>query len=121
MLQPQPLPDLVGFLEKEGPALHALARQLAGPRGAALVTRTSLAAKRGAPLPRLLADLCDLHAILSLEEVGDPDRPETGFFAALPPLTERFVDEACRLTDAVESHIAELRSVVRAPKPGLAA
>lgn len=54
---------------------------------------------------RLLDDLLDL---LSLENVGDPDRPETGYFSMICP-ADPAVEEICLLTDGLSQAREEMR------------
>lgn len=54
---------------------------------------------------RLLDDLLDL---LSLENVGDPDRPESGYFSLICP-ADPAVEEICLLTDGLSQAREEMR------------
>ncbi len=55
---------------------------------------------------RYLGDLLDL---LRLEHVGDPDRPEMEYFAAIDP-SDPVVEEICVLTDELSQAVDKMRA-----------
>jgi hypothetical protein len=72
---------------------------LAGPRGERLVQAIHERLLSSNPINRHThRALQDLLEILSLEHVGDPDRAEAGFFAAIDP-ADPCVADICLLTD----------------------
>ena len=60
-----------------------------------------------------IRELEALHALLTLTHVGDPERDECAFFAALDP-ADPVVEEICLIADALESTLDAL-GVVSAP------
>lgn len=50
---------------------------------------------------RILRDLIAIHRLLALQDVGDPDNFETGFFAYLHPASPE-VETICVLTDMLD-------------------
>jgi len=94
-----PADPLRDFVSGHCDALHHAATLLAGRRGARLVHAIHERLLSSNPINRhthrALQDLLD---ILSLEHVGDPDRAEAGFFAAIDP-ADPCVADICLLTD----------------------
>lgn len=56
---------------------------------------------------RTIERLHELEDLLALEHVGDPDRAEAGYFAAIDIL-DPVVEEICLLTDGLRSVVAAL-------------
>ncbi len=81
-------------------ALFNAASLLAGRRGGRLVIEVAdeLARNNPAISTRCRRRMNDLLDILALENVHDPDRDESGFFAQLDPASP-IVEELCLLTD----------------------
>lgn len=96
-IAPSPLQT---FLSAHSDALTNAARLLGGGRGARLVSdltddlqRNPALSRRGMRLAQQILDL------LQLEHVGDPDREEAGYFAAIDP-SDPVVAEICLLCDS---------------------
>ncbi len=53
---------------------------------------------------RAKLDLVALHQLLTLHNVGDPERIETGLAAEIDP-ADPFVEELCLLADSLLSHM----------------
>lgn len=95
-IAPSPLQN---FLSNYSNALTHAARLLGGSRGAKLVAdlmddlqRNPSLSRRGMRLAQQILDL------LQLEHVGDPDREEAAYFAAIDPC-DPVVSEICLLSD----------------------
>lgn len=93
---PSPLQN---FLSDQSDALTHAARLLGGGRGLKLVAdlmddlqRNPSLSRRGMRLAQQILDL------LQLEHVGDPDREEAGYFAAIDPC-DPVVSDICLLSD----------------------
>tara|TARA_R110002072_G_C7692178_1_gene512413 strand:- start:9 stop:422 length:414 start_codon:yes stop_codon:yes gene_type:complete len=94
------------FLCKNGMALARAAHKLGGSVASAQVF---LLIEEVNHTLRLTYDhgnqLVDLHRLLTLEHVGDPDRIESGLFAEID-LSSRFVEDCCCLADKLGSLVA---------------
>lgn len=109
-LVPQPLPGLAtdlglvrDFMAVNGDALANAACRLGGSPASGRVVTLLEAIKTGRSLTRShYRQLRDLHDLLSLQHVGDPDRIETALFAEFEPWSQE-VEEICLLTDALEN------------------
>lgn len=60
------------------------------------------------------AGIGDLHRLLSLEGVDDPDSLEAACFAEIDPASP-VVEEICLLTDGLEAHLAALQEAEGQP------
>lgn len=89
------------FIEEHQDALHHAAHLLGGKAGADIVHKISGALSRElAPSRRTAGLLKQLRDILFLERVDDPDRVESGFFAAIDP-ADPVVEDICLLADGL--------------------
>ena len=95
-IAPSPLQN---FLSDHSDALTHAARMLGGGRGARLVAdlmddllRNPSLSRRGMRIAQQILDL------LQLEHVGDPDREDAVYFAAIDP-SDPVVSEICLLCD----------------------
>lgn len=89
------------FFEIHRGALRNAARLLGGVDATRLVDEITDALSSNDDLSRRTIGLLhDLEDLLALENVGDPDRPEAGYFAAIDIL-DTVVDEICLLTDGL--------------------
>jgi hypothetical protein len=97
------------FLQANKDDLWRAAHLLGGGKAAKSVSQLvddlgqpgTVSRKVGLRLDALLALLC-------LEHVGDPDRPEAGYFSAIDP-ADPVVDDICLLTDGLAKAIGEMR------------
>ena len=55
---------------------------------------------------RASRELIALHGLLALDHVGDPSRPEAGYYAALDPASPQ-VEEICLLADELRQVFEE--------------
>jgi len=112
-----PLPSLLACLSwliLHNDALLNAARLLGGEFSARRVARIIDAASRQTTVSRLfLSDLDWLHGLLTLRHVGDPDRIETAFYAAVDPM-DPAVEEICLLAEALREHIDAIRAEAQA-------
>ncbi|MEH6506201.1 MAG: hypothetical protein V7786_07980 [Sulfitobacter litoralis] len=118
-------PPIHGFFEEHRDALRNAARLLGGREGVNFVEEIIDALSRDNDLSRrTIRLLYDLEDLLALENVGDPDRAETGYFSAIDIL-DPVVAEICLLTDGLRAAVAALPEVQRAPSteahPGVSA
>ena len=96
------------FVRSHGEALAQAADLLGGPSAEGRARRLAEAAARAPRLSRtLLREIEATHELLSLEDVGDPDGPEGGHFAAIDP-NDHMVEEICLLTDQLTALLDEL-------------
>jgi hypothetical protein len=96
------------FFDEHHEALRNTARLLGGSAAINLVDKLIDALSSSHDLSRrTIKHLEDLEELLALENVGDPDRAEAGYFAAIDIL-DPVVDEICLLTDSLRSAIAVL-------------
>jgi len=49
---------------------------------------------------RMKREMCELHDLLTLQNVGDPEREECGYFADIDP-ADPVVDDICLLSDGL--------------------
>lgn len=98
---------VLSFFEKHQSALWHAARLLGGYDASRLVDRCAerLEAER-AVNPRVRMMLGQLLALLTLEHVHDPDRPQMGFFALIDPC-DPVVAEICLLSDGLTDAMAQ--------------
>jgi hypothetical protein len=108
-------PPIHRFIEDHRDALLNSAGLLGGRAGVNLVEEIIDALSRDNDLSRRTIRLLhDLEDLLALENVGDPDRAETGYFSAIDIL-DPVVDEICLLTDGLRAAVAALSELQRAP------
>ena len=74
------------------PAVRRTARLLEGFVDSSCITR------------RQRAELVELHRLLALDRVGDPESLEADCFARIDPASPE-VESICEMTDALRSHI----------------
>lgn len=92
--------------EHRNSLMHA-ARLLGGYDAAEKVNNLAETLERAAPISwQTKRVLCALQDLLSLENVGDPDRSETEYFASINS-TDAVVAEICALTDGLSHAIDE--------------
>lgn len=90
------------FFERHQNALYHAAHLLGGSDGANLVSKAAEALRRELALSRRTVGLLNqVKDILFLENVGDPDRPESGFFAEIDP-ADPVVEEICLLAEGLD-------------------
>lgn len=95
------------YFEQNSEALRHAARLLGGYDAMQGVDRIYAALKADGNISRRTRlSLEALRDLLRLENVGDPDRVEMGFFAVIDP-SDPVVEEICVLTDGLDSAIAE--------------
>jgi len=88
-------------------SLMQAARLLGGYDAAEKVNNLAETLEHAAPISRQTKRvLCALLDLLSLENVGDPERSETGYFASINS-TDAVVAEICFLTDGLSQAIDE--------------
>lgn len=99
MLPCPKLDHVRGFLRDHGTALALAAHKLGGPAASARVFLLCEAILHTRRLTRAQSSqLVDVHRLLTLEHVSDPDRIESGLFAQINPASE-FVNECCVLSE----------------------
>jgi hypothetical protein len=87
------------FMHDHNSAIAKAAYQLVGPAASARVFLLCEAVGYTLRLTRAQrSQLVDLHRLLTLEHVGDPDRIESGLFAKVGRSSD-FVEECCILSD----------------------
>jgi hypothetical protein len=90
------------FLDHHGTALANAAYQLGGAEASGMVFRLIGEIREARKLTSgHFSRLRKLHALLFLQNVGEPDREETGLFVNIIP-GSRLVDEICLLADALD-------------------
>ena len=90
------------FLDAHGLALANAAYLLGGGAASARVDVLISSVREARRLTRPhRRQLGELHRLLMLDAVGDPDRLETELFALIDP-AEPVVDDICRLADALQ-------------------
>ena len=95
------------FVETNHRALRHAARLLGGCESMRLVDEIHAALQSEATIPdRTALSLAALHDLLRLEHVGEPDRPEAGFFAMIDP-HDPVVEDLCLLTDGLTAALTE--------------
>lgn len=96
------------FLEEHGAALEAAARLLGGTRWTRRVLTLRVEVRDGIRSRHAcLKDLDALGRLLRLENVGDPEAEEFGYFAMLNPADPR-VHDICLLCDKTHQLIGEV-------------
>lgn len=112
VIEPAPDFEIVReFLSDHGDALANAAHLLGGTAASGRVLILIEALKESRRLTRgHRRQLVELHRLLSLEHVADPDRIEAGLFALIDPESPQ-VEEICRLTD----RLAELLQCIALP------
>jgi len=91
------------FLRMHRTALAKVAHALGGQAASARVLLLSEAVRHTTHLTRAQGrQLVDLHRLLTLNDVGDPDRIETGCFAMIDP-DFPIVEECCLLAKKLEA------------------
>lgn len=105
------------FLHEKGEALAAAANRLGGRAASArvflLCEAVHIAVRLTQPQKR---QLIDLHQLLTLENVGDPDRIESALFAEIDP-DSSFVGEFCLLAETLEALLRQISDDDRSVKP----
>ncbi|WP_413842037.1 hypothetical protein [Tateyamaria sp.] len=95
----QNLKQVRGFLRDHGTALAIAANKLDGPTASARVFLRCEAVRHARQLPRAQSrQLVGFHRLLTLEQVDDPNRTESGLFVQIN-LAYGFVAECCSLFD----------------------
>lgn len=96
------------FLHAHGTALAAVAHMLGGAAASGRVFLLIETLRDACRLTRSQhRHLVDLYRLLSLENVGDPERIETAMFAAIDPASP-IVEEICRLAEALEALLHQI-------------
>lgn len=102
-----------GFFEKHRDALRNAAHLLGGVDATHIVDEITDALSRDDALSRRTTGLLhDLEDLLALENVGEPDRPEAGYFTAIDIL-DPVVEEICVLTDGLREAVVALPKLQR--------
>lgn len=92
-----------GFLHDHGRALAETAHKLGGSAASARVFLLCEAMCHTRRLTRAQSSqLVDVHRLLTLERVSDPDRIESGLFAQIDPASA-FVGECCLLSEKLDA------------------
>jgi hypothetical protein len=98
------------FLDAHGDALANAAYALGGGSASGSVYRLIEAVRSSKKLTRSqVMRLRHLHALLMLENVGDPDRLETALFANMVPGSSEMA-KICLLADALGNLLQKLKS-----------
>ena len=91
-----------------GHDLAQAAARLGGACGEARVVSCGLQLEAEAQMThRICKELQAVHRLLSLADVGDPERIETELFAAMDPASPE-VEEICLLTDLIHGLLIEI-------------
>ena len=94
-----PLDAVQKFFAEHGDELARAAGLLGGDAAKARIRKCGSRLASAVSIdPSTKRDLVALHQLLSLQNVGDPDRIETELFAAIHPAS-REAEEICLLTD----------------------
>ena len=97
------LEEVCSFLSEHGKALAKAAHLLGGPTASARVFLLTEAVHDTLRLTKTQRrQLVELHRLLMLENVADPNRIEAACFAAIDPASP-FVPECCLLADQLEA------------------
>lgn len=103
------------FVAEHGAALWHAARLLGGYEQARLVDRLADALENEPrPTTRVGIMLDQLLDLLTLQNAGDPDRAEWGFFVVLDP-GDPAVEEICLLADGLKAAMEATRRLARDP------
>lgn len=114
-----PLP-VHAFFDRNQNGLRHAARLLGGDVSMRLVDNIHEALQSDARIARRTRiSLEQLLNLLRLENVGDPDRPEMGFFAVIDP-SDPIVEEICLLTEGLTAALAEADTLRQRANPGAA-
>lgn len=98
---------VLGFVEKHQTALWLAARLLGGYEASRLVDRCAELLETERALNRRLQVMLEqLVALLTLEHVHNPERPQMGFFAVIDP-ADPAIAEICLLADGLQHALAE--------------
>lgn len=101
-----PLP-VHAFFDRNQDGLRHAARLLGGYESMRLVDQIHEALQSDGDISRRTRLSLDaLRDLFHLENVGDPDRPEMGFFAVIDP-HDPIVEEICLLTDGLTAALSE--------------
>lgn len=99
------------FFFDHGHDLAAAAALLGGAHGEARVVSCGLHVEAASRMThRIQRELIALHRLISLADVGDPDRLETELFSAVNPASPE-VESICLLTDLLEELLSEIDTV----------
>ncbi len=91
------------FLSKYGAALATAAHTLGGAAASSRVFIMTAAVQEAQRLTRAQRrQLVELHRLLTLEHVGDPERIETALFSKIDPGSS-IVNDFCLLAEALEA------------------
>ncbi len=105
---PSMIDEVRKFLDEQGTAVANAARALGGNAGSSRVFILIEAVRDATQLTRVhKLQLIELHKILSLEYVGDPDRVETALFNEID-LNSSMVSEVCLLTESLEALLLQI-------------
>lgn len=103
------------FFEEHGSALRNAAGLLGGPSAEQRCLSLQAAVRSAVSLTRpLRLQLVELHRLLTLENVGDPERDETALFSALSP-ADPIVHDLCLLADRLEALLVNLGDATAEP------
>lgn len=106
------------FLSEHAAALATAANLLGGPAASGRLFMLVEALRDARRLSRThRRQLVALHELLSLKHVGEPDRIETGRFAAIDPGAP-IVEEICLLADALEQLLRRIAGAAAFEEPG---
>lgn len=95
------------FFDRGHQLAHAAAR-LGGAHGEARVVSCGLQLEAASQMThRIGKELQAVHRLLSLADVGDPDRIETELFSAMNPASPE-VEAICLLTDLLHDLLVEI-------------
>lgn len=98
------------YFAEQGSALVEAARRLGGQAASSRVLSLIEALRDARRLTRPhRRQLVDLHRLLTLEHVGDPDRIEAALFAEIDPGSPE-VDEICLLAESMEELLKRISS-----------
>ena len=110
-----PIFPIHAFIETHQNALQHATHLLGGSDGASLINNiTDALSREWVPSRRTIGLLGQLKDILFLEHVDDPDRIESGCFAAISP-ADPVVEDICLLADGLAE---ALRTASIAPAQG---
>ncbi|MCR8828048.1 hypothetical protein [Pseudosulfitobacter koreensis] len=100
------------FLRKHGTALAKAAHMLGGAAASRRVFILMAAVQEACRLSHVQRrQLVDLHRLLTLEYVGDPERIETALFSEIDP-DSSVVDDICFLAEALEALLQQISEAV---------
>jgi hypothetical protein len=100
------------YLMSRGDTLAMAIERLGGPPAFARLCRLREGLNGGrTSLRRIVTELRFMHGLLTLEHVGDPDRDESGPFAAISPADPK-VHDYCLLAEEVERLLRHVRRLM---------